>query len=572
MNENRENNIKELKNAKIKFTIGIILIDLITVIITYFIMPTIQNFPPLSEDFEFQKIVQPLTHIQQYTIVFFIGITVHLISFMVIMRKISKYLKKYYTNKNFTGKEILKIRKECQNIPYKVLIVQMTLFIAICITFNLIMLAQFYAILKFTLATVAITSIVSLFTFIITKEYLNRILLSTYDVTNIYEKNIGYRINNTKSLILQTMPFIAVILILLSLIGYSKTTEKLGLASGNYYKVYLEKLDIDESKVNKEYLIDKLNEIPLNNQEDMYFIIMNDNIIYNSNDENAITQFVIEYKNFFYADFSEGMLYEKFGIDEQIYAIRVTDTNNNDWYIGFKFNIVDDTLLLYYSMIIIILLFVYTIILYIWAKNMSNNTTRISNALKDILNSNNINENYIIPIMSNDELGDLAYYYNKIEKKLIDQQKIIEIKSTYEGLEDSATNMAHSIKNSAGAIDGCINLLYDNDIRMNDSDYKKTLDTMKTANDEILKLVKSTMNQFLNNHNMKKEVFSLNKLLNDLVKIENDRMKKVGGAINLNIKEEINIYGIESKLYQAINNLVQNARLTYEEKNIKRKY
>lgn len=33
------------------FNIIIILIDLITVVLTYYIMPIIQNFPPLSEDF-----------------------------------------------------------------------------------------------------------------------------------------------------------------------------------------------------------------------------------------------------------------------------------------------------------------------------------------------------------------------------------------------------------------------------------------------------------------------------------------------------------------------------------------
>lgn len=568
MEKNRKENIKKLKKAQHRFIIGIVLVDLITVILTYFIMPVIQNFPPLSENLEFQRRVQPLTHVQQYSVVFLIGITVHLISFMVIMRKINQYLKKYYNYKEFTDKEILKIREMCQNIPYKVLIVQMSLFIVIGIIFNLIMLVRFFAILKFTLAIIAITAIVSLFTFIATKEYLNVVLLSTYDITSMYKKNIGYRISNTKSLILQTMPFIAVILILLSLIGYAKASKQLGLASGNYYKVYLEKLDINENEVSTEYLVEKLNEIPLNNAEDMYFIIKNDITVYNSDEEKAINQFVIEYKNFFYDDFTEGMLYEKFGIDEQIYATKINDADNNNWYIGFKFNIVDNTLLLYYAMIIVILLFVYTIVLYIWAKNISNNTTRISNALKDILNSNNINENYIIPIMSNDELGDLAYYYNKIEKKLIDQQKIIEIKSTYEGLEDSATNMAHSIKNYAGAIDGCINLLNDDDIRMNDENYKETIANMKTANDEILKLVKSTMNQFLNNHNMTKNVFSLNKLLNDLVRIENDRIRKAGGTINLNVSEEISIYGIESKLHQAIDNLIQNAILTYEEKQI----
>ena len=568
MNENRKENIKVLKRAKIKFNIYIILIDLIAVILTYYIMPIIQNFPPLSENFEFQRKVQTLTHVQQYIVVFFIGVTIHLISFKVIMRKITKYIKNYCNFQSFTDKEILQIRKECQNIPYKVLIVQMSLFVVIGIIFNLIMLVQFFTIIKFTLAIIAITSIISLLTFIITQRYLTIVLLSTYNVTTIYEKNVGYRISNTKSLILQTMPFIAVILIILSLIGYSKAIEQLGHASANYYKVYLEKMNTEKEKISEDYLIQKLEEIPLNDTSDMYFIIRPNETIYNSDATKGISRFVIEYKNFFFNDFDEGMLYERFGIDEQIYAIKIEDSNNDNWYVGFKFNIVDEPLLFYYFTIIFVLLIVYTIILYIWAKNMSKNITRISKSLKYILDSNNINESHIIPIMSNDELGDLAYYYNKIEKKLMEQQKIIEVKSTYEGLEDSATNMAHSIKNYAGAIDGCIDLLYDNDIRNDDITYKKTLDNMKIANDEVLKLVKDTMNQFLNNHNIKSEVFNLNELLKDLIKTEDNKMAKLGGKINLTIDEDINILGIESKLHQALDNLIKNARLTYEERHL----
>lgn len=570
MEENREENIKKLKSANILFVDIIVLIDLIMVIVTYFIMPIIQNFPPLTEDFGFQEKVQTLTHIQQYGIVFVLGIIIHLTSFKLIMRKLNKYLRKYYKKQEISEDEIFEIRKECQNIPYKVLIVQMLLFIGVGIIFNLIMLIQFFTIIKFTLAIIAVTSIVSLLTFITTQKYLNKILLSTYDITKTYKKNVGYRISNMKSLILQTVPFIAVILVLLSLIGYSKATEQEGIANANYYKVYLNEMEINEGLVNEKYLIDKLSKIPFNNSEDTFFIISpKDSKIYNSNENKPISDFVIAYRDYFYDDFEEGMLYEKFGIDEQIYAKKITDSNNNNWYIGFKFSIIDENLLLYYFAIIIALIFVYAIILFIWAKNIANNASRISNSLKEILDSNNIEETKIVPIMTNDELGDLAFYYNKIQQKLIEQQKIIELKSTYDGLQDSATNMAHSIKNDAASIDGCLQLLYDDEIRNDKVETQKILDNMKAANNEILNLVKSTMNQFLNNHNTIEEYFSLNEMLKELVKVESGSMARVGGKINLSINEEISIYGVQNKLYQAIGNLVKNARLTYEERNIR---
>ena len=49
---------------------------------------------------------------------------------------------------------------------------------------------------------------------------------------------------------------------------------------------------------------------------------------------------------------------------------------------------------------------------------MSKNSNKISEKLKKILNTNALDKENILPVMSNDELGDLSYYYNKIQEKL----------------------------------------------------------------------------------------------------------------------------------------------------------
>ncbi len=567
--DNKENHVKNLKKSKIKFNITIVLIDLITVILTYYIMPIVQSFPPLSEDFGFQEKVQVLTHVQQYTIVFILGITIHLTSFSIIMRNIKKYVKEYSSNKEISDEEILDIRKECQNIPYKVLLVQMTLFISIGIIFNLIMLVKFFTIVKFTLMIVAITSIVSLLTFITTQRYLSKILISTYDVTLTYEKNLGYRISNIRSLIMQTIPFIAVVLVILSLIGYSKAIEQKGLASANYYKVYLANLALDAEKINKNNLIKVLNEIPLNNGEDSYFIISPyEKERYNSKQDKPITDFALTYRDYFYDDFQEGMLYEEFGSDEQIYAKKVLDYNGNSWYIGFKFSMVDEELLLYYFAIILSLTLVSLIILYIWAKNISKNTIRISENLKEILETNKINKNNILPIMSNDELGDLSYYYNKIQEKLISQQDIISIQSKFSAIGEVAAGMAHDINSPASAIEGTINLLYDFKVESDEEEYKLLLDNMKIAIDKILKLVNNAREQFRNHDNLDKKRFTLNELLMSVKVAEEQAIIKERCTIRINIDNEISIYGIKSKLYQVIVNIVRNALNAYKDNNL----
>ena len=114
---------KEVKEFKFKFISMIFLLDIVAVILIYLIMPLVQNFPPFSEDFAFQREVQTLTHVQQYAVAFILGFSIHCISFRVLMRNIYKYLNKYFRKENITYEEIKQVRKDCINIPYKVFFV-----------------------------------------------------------------------------------------------------------------------------------------------------------------------------------------------------------------------------------------------------------------------------------------------------------------------------------------------------------------------------------------------------------------------------------------------------------------
>ena len=349
---NKTKNDSSLKNFNFKFKCMIFFIDLITVILVYFIMPLIQNFPPFSEEFGFQNAVQTLTHIQQYTVIFIIGFSIHLFTFKLLMKNIFKYLVKYFNNDSISYNEIKQVRKDCINIPYKVVLVQMILIITIGILFNFIMLASELAILKFTLVIIAVASLISIILLIGTQQFLYNVIITTYNISNKFEKNIGYRIPNSHNLLFQMVPFITFILIVISLIGYSKAVQQEGFATGNYYKAYIESKNIDKEQVNMESLKNVLSTIPLLKNDHYYFIISpNDKDIYTSNPNGIISGFVIQYKNYFY-DKTNGFLYEKFGVDEQLYTIDLKDVNGDTWYVGFKYPVVDFNLLLYYLILI----------------------------------------------------------------------------------------------------------------------------------------------------------------------------------------------------------------------------
>ena len=559
---------KELKNFKLKFILMICIIDAISVALIYFIMPLVQNFPPLSEDFAFQREVQQVTHIQQYTIVYIIGVIVHLLSFSILMPRIYRYIDKFYKKEKISYSEIQAVRKDCINIPYKVFFVQSIIIISIGIIFNFIMLASTFAIVRFTLMIVAIAAIISIVLLIGTQKILSNVVMTTYEVTNKYEKHTGFRITNSQNLLFQMVPFIALILIVISLIGYSKAVQQEGFAIGSYYRGFLESKEITKDQTNMEDLKNILSSIPLQNDSHYYFVISpNDEEIYVSNPDGNISDFVLSYRDYFFNE-SNGFLYEKFG--------------------GFKYPVVDLNLLLYYLGLIILVLIIYSIMLSIWSHNISANLIRTSNGLKSILNAETIENNKILPLVSNDEFSDLAYYYNKIQEmtiknieKIHDSQETLMEKERLASLGQLIGGIAHNLKTPimsiSGAAEGLNDLIKEYDSSIDDpevnhqdhhdiaKDMSSWVAKIKTHTEYMSDVITAVKGQAVTLSNEQDITFTVGELLKRVNILMKHELKNAIVYLNISLKVDENLVlkGDVNSLVQVINNMISNSIQSY---------
>lgn len=573
-----------MKNLKLRIYSKLLLLEVAVIVLMRFLIPVLSNYPPYSEAIDFQLKIEVLTHDQQYILLGIFALLLQTFFIKIFFSDIFKYIKK--DPKDVTIKETEQVRLQCYKIPKKLFFVQTVLLgIVLCMLFSMVQISIILCI-KFLLIYFSFFTASWVISMVLIRSDLNAIIESTYTI-NKNVTSFGKKTKFYKNLLLNLIPFFIFIMITISLLGYSRVTEQNGENGYYYYKQAMNDIDFDNETL--ETISTKLDNIPLRNSSDYYFIIGSNEKKFSSNSGNA-TNFFIEYANEF-LDQTDGRVYEYYGVEEQGYAKRITLQDSSSVLIGFKYTTTNVEIMTYFVGISIAAIIVYIIILLIWTKNISKNISEISNRLTEISKKNNVINESPLPLLSNDELGDLTIAFNKIQH--LTQEYITQIKDTQESLMESerlsslgqliggiAHNLKTPIMSIAGAAEGLNDLIKEYDSSIDDptvnsqdhheiaSDMSTWIEKIKNYTEYMSDIITAVKGQAVVMSNEDDINFTISELVKRVTILMKHELKNAIINLNTDIKvdENLTLNGDVNNLVQVINNMISNAIQAYNGK------
>ena len=574
-----------MKHIKRNIYGKLILLELVVISLMSFLVPKLSNYPPNSENAEFQRQIEPITHNMQYLLLGSLGIILYILFVSIVLKDVFKYLKNY--NKvTPTFEELERIRKKCFNFQKQIVYVQLIVIIVVLVILFSSMKLDLHLIFKFLLIYFSFFSVAGLISGILTQNDMDRIIKSTYEINNNYVE-IKRPTKFSNELLYNLLPFFIVLLITISLLGYSRTCNAIGEENYYYYKLYVNSLDCNNKNI--DALKKLLDSVPLKNENDYYFIITDNDTILSNKDGN-ISEFFLKYANM-YLDKTDGRVYEYYGVEQEGYVKSITLNTGEHSYIGFKYSTTNSELIKYFFTISIISTIFYIFILIIWSKKVSRNIIQVAENLSEIAKQNNVSNINNLPITDTNEIGQLTIAFNDIQKitkeniskiqssqdQLIEQERLASLGQMIGGI---AHNLKTPIMSISGASEGLTDLINEldnsigNPIVTNEdyhaiahdmSDWVQKIKDYTEYMSDIITAVKGQTVTLSETENVSFDLDELVKRINILMKHE---LKSAILYLNVRMytNNKIVIRGDVNSLVQVINNMISNAIQAYNGK------
>ena len=553
--------------------------SLIALIITLFLMlliPTILNYGPESINTNFDIQMSGISYNTQFLLIIFAIILVIVLLTKFLLKDIDKWSK----TKKATPTEIRKIRKKCLQLPYTFFAIETLIpFLASVIILSITGSHYPIMILKIVLLLLSFTTLLAVISFVFSKNLYDKILAETYSSNIKLEKSINLK----GRLFLLITSLFAVGILFTSLIGYSSSVADL---SNTLFKTYNHILT-ETFDTNTIYTIDeliiKLENIDSITENETKFIL-NDNNQITIVSGHSISNFVIEYTKQISSKYN-GRLYDSYGLDTQGASLKLK-TTSGEYYIGILYDIYSETTLNNLINTFIFLIIIISTIILILINSISKDLTQISDGFENIINQTHTSKE--LPVISNDEIGNLVIAFNKIQQlnqtqietiqnnqnTLIERERLASLGQMVGGI---AHNLKTPIFSISGGLEGLSDLITEFDESIEDSnvtdqdmheiakDMRNWITKLKGHTSYMSDVITAVKGQAVNLSEEQAIDFTVSELFQHIKILMQHEIKHSLSTLNItnNTTDSIQIHGSINSLVQVINNLISNSIESY---------
>ncbi len=264
--------------------------------------------------------------------------------------------------------------------------------------------------------------------------------------------------------------------------------------------------------------------------------------------------------------------------------------DGKDYIVGIRFPISGEDALVYIITTFVVLFGIISFLVSYYSSSLSNQVKIIVNGLNDINTKNNA-EFKKIPIVSNDELGELTVAFNKIQdltKKNIsqihDNQQTLMERERLASLGQLIGGIAHNLKTPimsiSGATEGLSDLVKEYDSSIDDPevnsqdhhdiahDMSEWIAKIKTHTEYMSDVITAVKGQAVTMANQEEISFTIGEVLKRVDILMKHELKNAIIYLNISLKTDENtvIHGDINSLIQVINNMISNSIQAYSGK------
>ena len=565
----------EVTKLAIKNTI----VGIIGSLILFIFLPMILNYPENTVNNSFQVEMVGIKYTHQCIV---IGLVLSIL-FFITFRLAYKGLSLKDIDKK-SQKEISKLRKKCFSYPYITLAVQILLPTLVTSFLLVLFGTDFELLLRLTIVIFCYFSLFSVSTYIISKRFFNNLLAETSNLVKNPIPKIGLKLKD--KIVLLAFPLFLYSSVLILLISTTVMTTAKGDLQFSLYRNELEKLFDDNRNYSPSQALSLLKTISLTSDSDELIMFSDkDGSIYYTN--GTVNDFLINYTRNFYDD-TDGQVYDYYGKNTQAAVIKI-QTTDGYYYAGVRFKVFSDAVFTPFYLVATVTLIFNLMFLYSIGSGFSNDIHALEERLKAVAHQENITNATKLPITSNDEIGNLTNYYNKVQdlmklnvtqlkdnqNQLMEQERLASLGQLIGGISH---NLKTPIMSIAGASEGLTDLINEYDSSVGDpdvtpedhhaiaNDMRDWVDKIHSYTTYMSDVITAVKGQAVTLSEQDQDEFTIDELLKRINILMKHELTNSHVALNvkLNNLEEIKIHGSISSLVQIINNLISNSIQSYK--------